>query len=166
MNEFPPKFSLPEVLSRDEIRAALSSVCASSNFRYAPAQQTFLNFVTESTIAGNSRLLKAYTIAVDGFGRRSDFDPDTDAIVRVTAIRVRRSLKAYYALEGTDDSIIVDIPNGQYIPVFSRKPKTAVSLADIAARRKLSVAPLGLSKWMGKWVVKLWKRPQPTRLDC
>ena len=37
--------------------------------------------------------LKSYTVAVDGLGRRPDFNPETDAIVRVHAIRIRNALK-------------------------------------------------------------------------
>jgi hypothetical protein len=108
--------------SAGEIRAALKDILMSSAFSHSPMLTAFLTFVVETTLVGRGDRIKAYTVAVDGLGRRPDFNPETDAIVRVHAIRIRSALKRYYASTGAEDAIIVDLPRRRYVPTFSRRP--------------------------------------------
>ena len=124
-----PSTLLPAVPSASEIRAALKHILISAAFSHSPMLAAFLKFVVETTLAGGGDRIKAYTIAVDGLGRGADFNPDTDAIVRVHAIRVRRALKRYYAVAGAEDTIIVDLPRRRYIPIFSRRLLPAAGMA-------------------------------------
>ena len=52
------------------------------------------------------------------FRRKPDFDPKTDPIVRVQVYRLTQKLKEYYELEGAQESILVEIPKGDYLPKF------------------------------------------------
>ena len=63
--------------------------------------------------------LKEYTIATEVFGRRSDYDPRIDSVVRVQAGRLRTKLQEYYTAEGKNDQIVIDLPKGHYHPVFN-----------------------------------------------
>src|SRR6185312_5117204 len=87
----------------DEISVALSRVCASRPFAQAPKLTRFLRFVVATTMAGEGDRLKGYTIGVEALGRGASFDPQSDPIVRVEAIRLRAALGRYYASAGTDD---------------------------------------------------------------
>jgi hypothetical protein len=113
--------SISENPSPEEIRAQLSLVLAGASLAHAPKLASFLRFVVEVVLTGRSDRLKGYTIAVEALGRRSDFDPETDAIVRVDAIRIRRALARYYATEGAQDPIVIDLPRRSYVPTFSRR---------------------------------------------
>jgi hypothetical protein len=53
-------------------------------------------------------------------GRRADFDPKIDPIVRVQMHRLRQKLKEYYCGEGACDALILEIPKGRYEPIFRR----------------------------------------------
>ena len=66
--------------------------------------------------------LKEYQIATEVFGRPTDFDPQVDSLVRVQAGRLRAKLAEYYASEGIEDSIIVELPKGTYTLSFHRAP--------------------------------------------
>jgi len=46
--------------------------------------------------------------------RRGRFDPACDAIVRVEVGRLRNKLREYYATEGVDDDVLLDVPLGRY----------------------------------------------------
>ena len=46
------------------------------------------------------------------------FDPQSDAIVRVEAARLRRALETYFAGEGRKDPIVIELPTGHYVPIF------------------------------------------------
>ena len=52
------------------------------------------------------------------FGRKADFDPILDPIVRVQAGRLRRSLERYYLLTGDAGAIRIELPRGGYAPAF------------------------------------------------
>ena len=77
-----------------------------------------LDFVVASTLRGEAGHLKETTIGVYVFGRSPDYDPKADTIVRSQAWRLRSKLRKYYASEGANDPIVIDIPIGHYVPVF------------------------------------------------
>lgn len=65
--------------------------------------------------------LKEYQIATEVFGRPPDFDPHLDSLVRVQAGRLRGKMAEYYANEGANDPILVELPKGTYNLVFHRQ---------------------------------------------
>jgi hypothetical protein len=107
-------------LHADDIRRELSRIVGSSTFRDSYRLSSFLSFIVEMTLAGHSNKLKAYTIAVEALGRGTDFDPQTDPIVRVEAVRMRQALARYYSGTGRDDPLVIEVPRGSYIPAFRR----------------------------------------------
>jgi hypothetical protein len=52
------------------------------------------------------------------FGRPPYYDTGADNIVRVHASMLRKRLREYFLTEGRDEPIILDIPRGNYAPVF------------------------------------------------
>jgi hypothetical protein len=82
-----------------------------------------LRFVVGSTLKGEAMYLKETTIGVAVFGRSPDYDPKVDTIVRSQAWRLRAKLKKYYATEGREDALVIDLPLGHYVPVFSVRPQ-------------------------------------------
>lgn len=101
------------------MRAALERILASRCFEQAARSSSFLRFVVGETLAGHGDRLKGYTIAVEVFGRPVDFDAQSDPLVRVEAGRLRRRLIEYYADEGRDDPVRIDLPRGSYQVVSS-----------------------------------------------
>jgi hypothetical protein len=109
----------------DDIRAALTRIAVSRPFGASPKLTSFLRFVVEATLAGRADRLKGYTIGVEALGRAASFDPQTDPIVRVEAVRLRRALAAYYAGQGAGDPVIIGLPLGRYVPTFRRAQRSA-----------------------------------------
>src|SRR5713101_8481400 len=64
---------------------------------------------------------KEYQIATEVFGRQKDFDPHLDSMVRVQAGRLRAKLAEYYASEGSDDQIMLEMPKGSYGLTFHQR---------------------------------------------
>lgn len=104
----------------DEISVALDRVLSDSRFRASARRRSFLRYLVEQTLAGEGARIKAYTIATTVFGRGKDFDPQTDPIVRLEAMRLRRDLEQYYLVAGQYDGLRFAIPKGSYIPTFAR----------------------------------------------
>jgi len=65
--------------------------------------------------------LKEYQIATEEFGRPQDFDPAVDSMVRVQAGRLRTKLAEYYAGEGADDPLRIELPKGTYTLAFHKR---------------------------------------------
>ena len=104
--------------SEDAVRAALSRVLNSHEFRASKRSQEFLRYVVEHTLSGEASRLKERNIATDVFGRPSSYNPSDDASVRVKAGEVRKRLSLYYATEGARDTVRIDLPGGTYVPEF------------------------------------------------
>lgn len=81
-----------------------------------------LKYICEERFAGRANLIKEYTIATEALGRRPDFDPNSDTIVRVTFHSLRKRLLEVYQKEGADRPIRLIIPPGHYGPRFVQAP--------------------------------------------
>jgi len=126
--------------SAADVRAALERVLSSRCFEQAARSSGFLRYVVEQTLAGQGDRLKGYTVAVEVFGRPPDFDAQTDPLVRVEAGRLRRRLIEYYADEGRDDPIRLELPRGSYSVVASHKTAKPVEAEPAAATTEPSPA--------------------------
>jgi adenylate cyclase len=114
----PPAAETPiDRPSSEEAHAAMERLLASRDFDATPRSRDFLRFVFEETMAGRPDGLTQAAVATRVFGRRHDFDPTIDPIVRIQAGRLRRSLERYYLLTGAADRVRIDLPRGGYAPV-------------------------------------------------
>ena len=105
-------------LSALEIWTAINRFRNSRAMKACTKLMQLLDFVVQATVDGESEYLKETTIGVFVFGRRPDYDPKADTIVRSQAWRLRAKLRKYYAYEGEQDRVIIDLPRGHYIPIF------------------------------------------------
>jgi tetratricopeptide (TPR) repeat protein len=103
---------------RAEIEAALARIQEWPGLARSPQLAKFLNYIVVARLDGNEAGIKAYSIAVDVFGRPQSFDPQNDPIVRVQARRLRAVLEEYYAGEGASEPVTFYLPVGRYIPEF------------------------------------------------
>lgn len=101
-----------------DFRDALDSVLRSSTFARSERLKKFLNFVCDCVLAGKSDELNEYLIGVEVFGRTPGYSPSEDSIVRRQAHALRKKLEEYYAREGSDCKIRVELPLGHYCAVF------------------------------------------------
>jgi adenylate cyclase len=102
---------------RDAVIGQLERILSSADFDASPRSRAFFSFVVEETIHGRQEELTQSAIATGVFGRRADFDPTIDPIVRIQAGRLRRSLERYYLLSGASDPVRIELPRGSYVPV-------------------------------------------------
>jgi len=116
-------------------------ILQSATFRNASTLQQLFQFLAAKTIAGTPEVLKEYTIGVEALGRRADFDPKIDPIVRVQSHRLRLKLKEYYDLEGSHDPILIHIPKGHYQPTFETLPVSILDTEVGSATRQGPTAP-------------------------
>src|SRR6266571_130746 len=115
------------------VRVNLEKAIASSPFATADRLRRFLRYIIEKSLAGEADVLKEYPIGVEVYGRKPDFDPRVDAIVRVEASRLRGKLREYYEAAGREDPIRIELPKGTYVPLFIQPAESAESLSKSAA---------------------------------
>jgi len=106
------------------ISDALARVVATA-FPGSPQLARFLTFVVSEALAGRGDQLKEHTIAVGAFAQPVTFDPSTDSRVRVAARQLRFKLAEYYGGAGADDALVIELPKGRYVPVFSTRAPSA-----------------------------------------
>jgi TolB-like protein len=122
-----------ETVPHGEVLRALARVLHSSAFAQSTRLSNFLRYAVEQTLNGQSESIKEYTIGTNAYGRRADFDPSQDTIVRTEARRLRRKLEEYYKDEGEKDEILIFFRSGSYVPVIRWRTSLAGRM-DLAGR--------------------------------
>ena len=128
--------------SIEDCKEQVRRVIQSAAFRNSATLQSLLQFLTDKTICGSSESLKEYTIGVEALGRKSDFDPKIDPIVRVQSHRLRVKLKEYYEAEGERDPVLIQFPKGHYVPTFEWMPVVLPSLTEASASKPEAAADI------------------------
>ena len=100
------------------VQQQLDKILAIKGFVRSERLSRFLRFTVTATLQGESDKLKEYAVGLDVFDRDSSYDPRIDPIVRVEARLLRTKLEGYYADEGKEDAILIEIPTGGYVPAF------------------------------------------------
>ncbi len=135
----------------EAVREQLEKILRSDGFKTSEKLSRFLHYIVDETLAGRAGQLKAYTIAVEVFGRELDFDPQTNPAIRVEAGRLRSKLEHYY-VKNQAEAVRISVPKGAYVPVFAWSGSAAgpaernsgpapVPPADFAGRPTIAVLP-------------------------
>jgi Flp pilus assembly protein TadD len=125
----------------ERVRAALEEILGWQGIARSPQLAELLRYVVEKTLDGEGAGIKAYSIAVDVFGRPPDFDPQADPIVRVQARRLRTLLEQYYAGGSGTADVEIHLPLGRYVPEF-RSVASAPVAEDVPVKVPLVAVPL------------------------
>ncbi len=119
-----------------QVELAVAQIESSRAFRGSPRHRALLRHLVTQMLEGQLSALKESVIGVECFGRPVDrFDPKQDSIVRVETRRLRARLARYYAGEGKDSPLRVELPVGSYVPlIVPRRPTRAQAAATRRAR--------------------------------
>ena len=101
------------------VRRQLERVLESELFTRADQLSRFLRFIVERYLEGRNDELKESVIGVEVFGRKPDYNPKYDPIVRTEARRLRARLGEYYTNGGKSDSLVIELPKGGYVPTVT-----------------------------------------------
>lgn len=130
-------------VSQEQVHSQLDTLFRSPDFTASTRLKDFLRYVCNETLQGRGNQIKAYSIAVAVFGRPDNFDPMLDPIVRVEAGKLRKLLEHYYLIH-TQDQVIIQIPIGTYIPVFTPgNPGSASWATDLESILKIDTKSVG-----------------------
>src|SRR5260370_4974249 len=163
----------PDV-SSESVRVDLEKLLDSYVFVRSQRMQRFLSFAVEQTLAGNAEQLKEYLLGVEVFGKKPDFDPRLDSLVRVEARRLRSKLDEYYAGEGKDEQIRFLFRRGAYAPAFLLRGAEQIEASPQEpsppdGSRSLRFAPIALMVAIvsigGLWLGNRSSHPAPANFN-
>jgi TolB-like protein len=129
-------------LGSEAVRRYLGKVLDSPGFGRNDRLSRFLRLVVDRHLEGRDHELKESVIGTEIFGRKPDYNPKADAIVRAEARRLRALLNEYYLGDGQEDSLVIDLPKGGYVPVIRARELVAVP-AQAATRSRLGWVAMG-----------------------
>lgn len=109
-------------LAEDERWALVQRIVASQCFIKAPQLRDILLYLTRRALEDNPSGISEHEVGCNVLGRRPDFNPNEDNIVRVQVRHLRKKLEDFYRAEGQDESILLTIPKGAYLPRFDPRP--------------------------------------------
>jgi hypothetical protein len=103
---------------REQCFQQIDKLTNSHSLRGSGSLCKLLRYLAEHSLDHPGVALKEYQIATEVLGRSGGFDPQNDSTVRVQAGRLRLKLAEYYAQEGQDDTVLVELPKGSYSLTF------------------------------------------------
>ena len=108
------------VPSPDAVLEQLNLITGSPLFSKSKRYPSFLRYIVERTLSGEMDRLKERTLGVEVFHRPTNYDTNSDPVVRITAGEIRKRLAQYYGEPGHEHQLRVDLPLGSYAPLFWR----------------------------------------------
>jgi len=123
-------------LTDKDRHAAFQNILNSKDFKDSAIYQELLTYLVKAAFAG--KIPKEITIAIDVFGKNSDFNSNKDSTVRYHIHTLRGKLENYYKNEGKSEKIQLVIPKGHYEIEF--------------------VSSRGPQKLLLDWLIKTFKR--------
>src|SRR6201999_222774 len=79
----------------------------------------FLLYIVDRHIRDRTDEITEQQIGILVFGRAEGYDSNEDNIVRSYARNLRKRIEEYFATEGKEESLRLEISRGGYAPVFS-----------------------------------------------
>lgn len=134
---------------QDQYLLQIEKLESSQALHGSESLRKLLRYLARHAIERPGIPLKEYQIATEEFGRPTNFDPAVDSMVRVQAGRLRAKLAEYYATEGTQDAIRIELPKGTYNLCFHRRPqiKTYSSAAQRSSDESLALGAAVPRRW-------------------
>lgn len=113
-----PGQEIPPSWAADPRWKLVQRIVNSPGFLKSNLLSRFLLYVCSRTLSGRMEEISECQIGVNVFGRRPGYSTDEDNIVRNYARQLRQRLHHFFEEEGKLEPLRLDIPRGQYIPVF------------------------------------------------
>jgi hypothetical protein len=111
-----------------------------------------LLYICERSIQNRLAELREQQIGCAVFGRKPDYNPGEDNIVRVEIRQLRKRLEEYFSTEGKDESLVIVVPKGAYVPAFEPR-EVAIPVAEVPAAVAVPASEPVRRNWR-PWVEK------------
>lgn len=120
-------------------------VASSATFEKSPRLRAFFLHVCRCALEDKPEEATEQQIGIYVYGRPPGYNPNDDNIVRSQARVLRMKLEHHFANEGKDESVVITIPKGQYLPVFESRVPESPPLSQIPLTEPVKA---GRSRWI------------------
>jgi len=168
-----------DVLDSAEWRL-VQRIADSPGFHKSPLLKSFLLYIAEQKLRGNSDEISEFQIGVRALKRPSAYNPGDDNIVRNYARKLRLRLDEYF-VQTPSETLRISVPLGSYIPEFqvvevARHQPIAQRIEEAPATDHARSRFIGLLGWglgailtlsiaVGIWAIAhKWYRSRPEAL--
>jgi hypothetical protein len=117
-------------MSDEETRKLVERVAASRYLSKSARLRDLLVYLCDRVLDGPVTEIHEQEVGHKVFGRPADYDTGSDNIVRVHASTLRKRLEQYFAEEGAAEPVLIEIPKGNYAPVFRPRTPAEVPLVE------------------------------------
>ncbi len=153
------------------LEAEVGRILADPTLQRSPVLSRLLRFLRDQTVKAPNTPITQVSIAVDGLGRREDYDQDAESYVRVQISRLRRALGEYYARNQPGNGLCVFLRHGDYAirlatperaypeqhgPSAAQETPAAADYAENQTKSSLSRAPVGAIFAIAVTIVGIW----------
>ena len=121
-------------------RQLAQRILASSHLNKSARLSELFSYLCERVLEHDVQTINELELGHKVFGRAVRYDTTADNIVRVHASLLRKRLAEYFANEGADEEFTIEIPRGNYAPVFRRRD--AIELERPAPELPSGVSPV------------------------
>lgn len=160
----PVVHAAPDAVSTlvtDKRWALVSRIASSPHLKPSPRLCEFLFYIARCAIREAPEDATEQQIGIRVFGRPPGYNSSEDSIVRTHARLLRQKLEAYFAAEGAEEDLILDVPKGHYLPVFhSRESPVPHPASDVHLTGEIDVnpeTPAAESRserfWQNPWII-------------
>jgi len=132
-------------------------ILSSPSFQSSQNLQDLFRYLVDCSL--KKKPPKETTIAIEVFGKDTEFNSNRDPIVRVYASKLRARLKAYYQDKGRRDKVYFEIPRGHYEILFRSRPKKNV----LSKNRVIALLAALLGCALVTIIALLLRSPEPAR---
>ncbi len=127
----------------------LDRVLNSPVFERAAGLRKLLRYLTLHNLKRRGAAPKGSQIAREVLGKGEDFDSRVNPMVRMQVGRLRSKLAEYYATDGVNDELVIEIPKGSYTVLFRTRTRTAQQMAPVAGRVNVPVPEIARPDRLG-----------------
>ena len=117
-------------------------IAASGSLGRSGLLSDFLLYIVDRTIRCRTDEITEQRIGVNVFSRAEGYDPNEDNIVRSYARKLRTRVEDYFATEGLEETLRLEIPRGGYTLYFSEQAAHEVETPILVPE---AIVPLELS---------------------
>lgn len=128
----------------DEKWEVVERVCNSAALRRSTKLRDLLIYLCHRCWVDGNVEIREHEIGVDVFQRSADYDSAQDTLVRVQASQLRKRLEKYFAEDGRDEPLILEIAKGSYEPQLRARPAPSLETPTLAP----AVAAPASSRWL------------------
>lgn len=124
---------MAEVATEREIdlqRALVGRILASSHLNKSARLTDLFQYLCARSLDADVHEIHELELGHKVFGRAERYDTTADNIVRVHASLLRKRLAEYFQAEGRDEEFSIEIPRGNYAPLFRRRNSRSVGLVE------------------------------------